>query len=88
MLWLLEKTRQMSRRTLPASVDVGSKTYEIDSDFRTIMDIEDILFRSELTEEQKAFAEEMESCSDIEHEDACQKESCPVGWYSKKSGQP
>lgn len=62
----------MSRRTLPVSVDVGSKTYEIDSDFRTIMDIEDILFRSELTEEQKAFAEEMESCSDIEHGDACQ----------------
>ena len=26
--------------------------------------------------------------TDGQHEDACQKESCSVGWYGKKSGQP
>lgn len=62
----------MSRRQLPVSVDIGSKTYMIDTDFRTIMDIEDILFSSDLTEKQRAFAEEMEQYSDISHEDACQ----------------
>lgn len=54
------------------SVEVGSKSYEIDSDFRSIMDIEDILFRSDLTEEQEVFAKSMMEYGDISYEDACQ----------------
>ena len=41
------------------SVDIGSKKYEIDADFRTIMNIEGIIFGKEVTEDQKNFAKEM-----------------------------
>ena len=54
------------------SVDIGGETYMINTDFRTIMDIEEVLFSPDLTEKQRAFAEEMEQYSDVSHEDACQ----------------
>ena len=49
----------MIRRELPVSVDIGSEKYEIDADFRTIMNIEGIIFEKEVTEDQKNFAKEM-----------------------------
>ena len=49
----------MIRRELPVSVDIGSEKYEIDADFRTIMNIEGIIFGKEVTEDQKNFAKEM-----------------------------
>ena len=49
----------MIRRELPVSVDIGSETYKIDADFRTIMNVEEIIFGKEVTDDQKKFAEEM-----------------------------
>lgn len=60
----------MIRRELPASVDIGSKTYKIDADFRTIMNVEEIIFGKEVTDDQKKFAEEMMKEIDIEEKDA------------------
>ena len=59
----------MIRRELPVSVDIGSKTYKID-DFRTIMNVEGIIFGKEVTDDQKKFAEEMMKEVDIEEKDA------------------
>lgn len=52
------------------SVDIGSKTYKIDADFRTIMNVEEIIFGKEVTDDQKKFAEEMMKEIDIEEKDA------------------
>lgn len=60
----------MIRRELPASVDIGSETYKIDADFRTIMNVEEIIFGKEVTDDQKKFAEEMMKEIDIEEKDA------------------
>lgn len=60
----------MIRRELPASVDIGSKKYEIDADFRTIMIIEGIIFGKEVTEDQKNFAKEMMQEVEINEKDA------------------
>lgn len=60
----------MIRRELPVSVDIGSKKYEIDADFRTIMNIEGIIFGKEVTEDQKNFAKEMMQEVEINEKDA------------------
>lgn len=60
----------MIRRELPVLVDIGSKTYKIDADFRTIMNVEGIIFGKEVTDGQKKFAEEMMKEIDIEEKDA------------------
>ena len=60
----------MIRRGLPVSVDIGSKKYEIDADFRTIMNIEGIIFGKEVTEDQKNFAKEMMQEVEINEKDA------------------
>lgn len=60
----------MIRRELPVSVDIGSEKYEIDADFRTIMNVEGIIFGKEVTDGQKMFAEEMMKEIDIEEKDA------------------
>lgn len=52
------------------SVDIGSKKYEIDADFRTIMNIEGIIFGKEVTEDQKNFAKEMMKEIEINEKDA------------------
>lgn len=52
------------------SVDIGSKKYEIDADFRTIMNIEGIIFGKEVTEDQKNFAKEMMQEVEINEKDA------------------
>lgn len=60
----------MIRRELPVSVDIGSKKYEIDADFRTVMNIEGIIFGKEVTEDQKNFAKEMMQEVEINEKDA------------------
>lgn len=60
----------MIRRELPVSVDIGSEIYKIDADFRTLMNIEGIIFGKEVTDDQKNFAEEMMKEVDIEEKDA------------------
>ena len=60
----------MIRRELPVAVDIGSETYKIDADFRTIMNVEGIIFGKEVTDGQKRFAEEMMKEIDIEEKDA------------------
>ena len=60
----------MIRRELPVSVDIGSEKYEIDADFRTIMNIEGIIFGKEVTEDQKNFANEMMKEIQINEKDA------------------
>lgn len=60
----------MIRRELPVSVDIGSKKYEIDADFRTIMNIEGIIFGKEVTEDQKNFAKEMMQEVELNEKDA------------------
>lgn len=60
----------MIRRELPVSVDIGSEKYEIDADFRTIMNIEGIIFGKEVTEDQKNFAKEMMQEVEINEKDA------------------
>ena len=60
----------MIRRELPVSVDIGSKKHEIDADFRTIMNIESIIFGKEVTEDQKSFAKEMMQEVEIDEKDA------------------
>ncbi|MFR8443535.1 MAG: Gp15 family bacteriophage protein [Anaerostipes hadrus] len=52
------------------SVDIGSKKYEIDADFRTIMNIEGIIFGKEVTEDQKNFAKEMMQEVELNEKDA------------------
>ena len=60
----------MIRRELPVSVDIGREKYEIDADFRTIMNIEGIIFGKEVTEDQKNFAKEMMKEIEINEKDA------------------
>ena len=62
----------MIRRELPVSVDIGSETYKIDADFRTIMNVEGIIFGKKVTDDQKKFAAEMMKEIDIEEKDAIQ----------------
>ena len=52
------------------SVDIGSEKYEIDADFRTIMNIEGIIFEKEVTEDQNNFAKEMMKEIEINEKDA------------------
>jgi len=54
------------------SVDIGSETYKIDADFRTIMNVEGIIFGKKVTDDQKKFAAEMMKEIDIEEKDAIQ----------------
>lgn len=60
----------MIRRELPVSVDIGREKYEINADFRTIMNIEGIIFGKEVTEDQKNFAKEMMKEIEINEKDA------------------
>ena len=62
----------MIRRELPVSVDIGSETYKIDADFRTIMNVEGIIFGKKVTDDQKKFAAEMMKEIDFEEKDAIQ----------------
>lgn len=61
----------MIMKKLPVSVDIGSKIYKIDADFRTMIEIEKIIFDRHVTENQEIFAKEMMQYSDISYEDAC-----------------
>ena len=62
----------MIRRELPVSVDIGSETYKIDADFRTIMNVEGIIFGKKVTDDQKKFAAEMMKEIDFEDPAAIQ----------------
>lgn len=53
------------------SVEIGRTLYEIDPDFRTIMEVEKIIFDPDITEEQELFAREMMQYSDMSYDDAC-----------------
>lgn len=56
----------------PVSVDVGGLSYDIDPDFRTMIEIEDLIMGKGVTEEQKAFAEEvMQFNPEISFKEAC-----------------
>ncbi len=56
----------------PMSVDVGGLNYDIDSDFRTMIEVENLIMGKTVTEEQKAFADEITRFnSEISFEDAC-----------------
>lgn len=56
----------------PMSVDVGGLNYDIDSDFRTMIEVENLIMGKTVTEEQKAFADEvMRFNPDISFEEAC-----------------
>lgn len=49
----------MMMKKPPMSVDVGGLNYDIDSDFRTMIEIEDLIAGKSVTEDQKAFANEI-----------------------------
>lgn len=53
------------------SVEIGRTLYEIDPDFRIIMEVEKIIFDPDITEEQELFAREMMQYSDMSYDDAC-----------------
>lgn len=56
----------------PTSIDVEGLSYEIDADFRTMIEIEHLLMDKEVTEEQKFFAKEiMDYDGSITFEQAC-----------------
>ena len=59
----------MILRRPPASVNVGGKDYEIETDFRTIIEVENMIF-GPLTEEQETFAREIQRQSELSAEDA------------------
>lgn len=59
----------MILRRPPASVNVGGKDYEIETDFRTIIEVENMIF-GPLTEEQEVFAKEIQRQSDLAMADA------------------
>nr|DAD75923.1 MAG TPA: hypothetical protein [Siphoviridae sp. ctX926] len=53
----------------PTTLKVGGKDYEIDTDFRTIIEVENMIFGN-LTEEQEAFAKEIRKYSNLSAKDA------------------
>lgn len=54
------------------SVDVGGLSYEIDADFRTMIEVENLIMGKEITEVQRMFAKEIMSFNpDMSLEDAC-----------------
>lgn len=56
----------------PMSVDVGGLSYAIDPDFRTMIEVENLITGKDVTEEQKAFAEEIMIFNpDISFDAAC-----------------
>ena len=59
----------MILRKPPTAVNAGGKDYEIETDFRTIIEVENIIF-GPLTEEQEAFAREIQKQSELSAEDA------------------
>lgn len=61
----------MRRKKLPTEVVVGSRSYPIDADFRTMIEIEDVLFGKNILDEQEAFAREIMQYTEMSHEDAC-----------------
>lgn len=56
-------------RKPPTSVSVGGKDYEIETDFRAIIEVEHMIF-GPLTEEQEVFAKEIQRQSDLAMADA------------------
>lgn len=56
----------------PVSVDVGGSRYDIDPDFRTMIEIENLIMGKSVTDEQKAFAQEIVRInSEFSFEEAC-----------------
>lgn len=55
----------------PVEVTVGGRPYPVDADFRTMIEVEEILFGKNLTEKQGKFADEIMRYTDIPREDAC-----------------
>lgn len=56
----------------PVSVDVGGLNYDIDPDFRTMIEIEGLITRKSITEKQKVFANEIVQFNpEISFEEAC-----------------
>lgn len=56
----------------PTSVDVGGIDYIIASDFRAMIEIEELIMEKSITEEQKVFAKEiMQLNKEISYEEAC-----------------
>lgn len=56
----------------PASVEVGGMPCEVDTDFRTMIEIENLIMGKGVTEEQRAFAHEiMKYSPDLSFEEAC-----------------
>ena len=45
--------------TPPASVDVGGVLYDVDTDFGTMIEIENLIMGKEVTKEQRTFADEI-----------------------------
>ena len=75
----------MIRRELPVSVDIGCETYKIDADFRTIMNVEGIIFGKKVTDDQKKFAAEMMKEIDIEEKDAIQNAKYYYDYFMDQS---
>lgn len=59
----------MILRKPPTAVNVGGKDYEIETDFRAIIEVENMIF-GPLTKEQEAFAREIQRQSELSAEDA------------------
>lgn len=56
----------------PVFVDIGGLNYNIDPDFRTMIEIEELITGKNVTEEQKAFAKEiMQFNPEFSFEEAC-----------------
>lgn len=56
----------------PASVEVGGVLYKVDTDFRTMIEIENLITSKSVTERQEAFAKEiMQYAPDVSFEEAC-----------------
>lgn len=53
----------------PTTLKIRNKDYEIDTDFRTIIEVENMIFGN-LTEEQEAFAKEIRKYSNLSAKDA------------------
>lgn len=62
----------MMMKRPPVSVDVGGLHYDIDPDFRTMIEIEELITGKNVTKEQRAFAEEiMQFGPGLSFEEAC-----------------
>lgn len=63
----------MMIRKPPVSVDVGGLSYDIDADFRVMIEVENLIMGKEITQEQEAFAREIMGFNpDISFEEACE----------------